>query len=77
MIAGIETRGQGPFPFTAIFQNGPRPPGFAPPRKPRAPWTAPGRSENASLEKGMGANAKAKPQRKDPFPLDDVNNLEA
>ena len=29
-----------PFPFTPMFQNGPRRPGFAPPRKTRAPWTA-------------------------------------
>jgi hypothetical protein len=46
-----------PFPFTPIFQNGPRRPGYAeeifskteifpPPRKHRAPWTAPGRSED-------------------------------
>jgi len=34
-----------PFPFISIFQNGPRRQGFAPPRKTRAPLTAPGRSE--------------------------------
>ena len=47
-----------PFPFTSMFQNGPRPQGFAPenlfkptkvsppPRIPRAPLTAAGRSED-------------------------------
>jgi len=35
------------FPFTLMFQNGPRRPGFAPPRKNGAPWTAAGRSEIA------------------------------
>jgi hypothetical protein len=34
-----------PFPFTSIFQNGPRRQGFAPPRKTSAPLTAPGRAE--------------------------------
>ena len=37
-----------PFPFHSIFQNGPRCQGFASPRKPRAPLTAPGRSEDIS-----------------------------
>lgn len=31
-----------PFPFSSIFQNGPRRQGFAPPRKTGAPLTAPG-----------------------------------
>jgi hypothetical protein len=47
------------FPFCLMFQNGPRRPGFAPenlfktgkdfppPRTNRAPWTAPGRSEDS------------------------------
>ncbi len=32
------------FPFRSMFQNGPRRQGFASPRIPRAPLTAPGRS---------------------------------
>jgi hypothetical protein len=35
----------GPFPFRSKFRNGPRRQEFAPPRKNRAPLTAPGRSE--------------------------------
>lgn len=62
-----------PFPFTASFQNGPRRPGcapqnlfkttkdFAPPRKNRVPWTAPGRSGDSSLRRERGPNAKSKP----------------
>src|SRR5689334_5269951 len=38
----------GPFPFFSMFQNGPRRQGFAPPRKKRAPLTAPGRSEEST-----------------------------
>src|SRR5437870_11013336 len=34
-----------PFPFSSMFQNGPRRQGFASPRKSGAPLTAPGRSE--------------------------------
>ena len=34
------------FPFRFMFQNGPRRQGFASPRTPRAPLTAPGRSED-------------------------------
>jgi hypothetical protein len=46
-----------PFPFTLMFQNGPRRQGFASPRKPGAPLTArPFR--RCSREKGKGANAK-------------------
>lgn len=64
---------EAPFPFTSMFQNGPRRQGsapqnlfkpgkaFPPPRKNRAPLPAPGRSENLALEKGKGANAKPKP----------------
>jgi hypothetical protein len=37
------------FPFRSMFQNGPRRQGFAPPRTNRAPWTAPGRSEDLSM----------------------------
>ena len=37
-----------PFPSSDTLQNGPRRQGFAAPRKPRAPLTAPGRSGNAS-----------------------------
>jgi len=36
MIDLFATRGQAPFPFRPIFQNGPRRQGSAPPRKPRA-----------------------------------------
>jgi hypothetical protein len=43
-----------PFPFTAIFQNGPRRQGFASPRKSGAPLTAPGRSENLSQTRERG-----------------------
>ena len=43
--------------------------GFAPPRKNRAPLTAPGRSENSSLDKGKAANAKPT--------LDHVNKVAA
>ena len=63
---------QAPFPFTSMFQNGPRRQGCAaenlfkpgkdspPPRTNRAPLPAPGRSEDLSYEKGKGANAKSK-----------------
>ena len=37
-----------PFPFTSMFQNGPRRQGSASPRKTGAPLTAAGRSENSS-----------------------------
>jgi hypothetical protein len=46
-----------PFPFISMFQNGPRRPGFASPRKHRAPWTAPGRSEIVHRE-GKGGHCK-------------------
>ena len=36
-----------PFPLRKPSQNGPRCQGFATPRRNRAPWTAPGRSEEA------------------------------
>ena len=39
-----------PFLLTTVFQNGPRGKGFASPRKPRAPLTAPGRSKRPVLE---------------------------
>ena len=42
------------FPFSSIFQNGPRRPGFAPPRINRAPWTAPGRSEDFAMRRKSG-----------------------
>ena len=69
------TRRPAPFPFTSMFQNGPRRQGSAPenlfkpgkdsppPRTNRAPLPAPGRSEDLPNEKGKGANAKAKPFR--------------
>lgn len=55
-----------PFPFTTMFQNGPRRPGCAPenlfktgkdsppPRSHRAPWTAAGRSEDFSMRRERG-----------------------
>jgi len=43
-----------PFPFTLMFQNGPRRQGFASPRKPSAPLTAPGRSENFPMRRERG-----------------------
>jgi hypothetical protein len=47
----IPARGMPPetpaaFPFRSMFQNGPRRQGCASPRTPRAPLTAPGRSED-------------------------------
>jgi len=42
-----ETR-PAPFPSSGIIQNGPRRQGSAPPRKTRAPLTAPGRSGDGS-----------------------------
>ena len=43
-----------PFPFTTMFPNGPRRQGFASPRKPGAPLTAPGRSENFPMRRERG-----------------------
>lgn len=55
-----------PFPLRAMFQNGPRRPGcatenlfksgkdFPPPRTPRAPWTAAGRSEELPMRRERG-----------------------
>jgi len=62
-----------PFPSCSMFQNGPRRQGYAPenlfktrkdfppPRTNRAPLTAPGRSENLSVMRKRGRNAKSKP----------------
>jgi hypothetical protein len=62
-----------PFPSCPMFQNGPRRQGYAPenlfktrkdfpsPRTNRAPLTAPGRSENLSVMRKRGRNAKSKP----------------
>jgi hypothetical protein len=60
-----------PFPFTSIFQNGPRRQGSAPPRStraprgcPGAPLTAPGRSEKPSPQRReRGQTGKRKPAR--------------
>jgi hypothetical protein len=61
-----------PFPSCPMFQNGPRHQGYAPenlfktrkdfplPRTNRAPLTAPGRSENLSVMRKRGRNAKSK-----------------
>jgi hypothetical protein len=46
---GIPPETPAAFPFPCMFQNGPRRPGFASPRTNRAPWTAPGRSENLPM----------------------------
>jgi hypothetical protein len=43
-----------PFPFTLMFQNGPRSQGFASPRKTRAPLTAAGRSEDFPVRRERG-----------------------
>lgn len=54
-----------PFPFTSIFQNGPRGQGCASPRPtpaprgcPGAPWTAPDRSEKTTERRERGQNGK-------------------
>ncbi len=39
------------FPFFSSFQNGPRGQGCASPRAPRAPLTAPGRSEDPAVKR--------------------------
>lgn len=49
-----------PFPFTAIFQNGPRRQGFASPRNNGAPWTAPLPSEHVPT-RGKGEVRKSWP----------------
>ena len=43
-----------PFPSGSTFRNGPRRQGFAPPRKTRAPLTAPGRSEQLTYRRERG-----------------------
>ena len=60
------TTAEAPFPFTSMFQNGPRRQGsapqnlfkpgkdFPPPRTNRAPWTAPGRSEDLTMRRESG-----------------------
>ena len=42
------------FPFCPMFQNGPRRQGFASPRTNRAPFTAPGRSEDLAMRRESG-----------------------
>ena len=54
MISPQTMPGQAPFPFIAIFQNGPRRQGFASPRKIGAPLTAPGRSEDLPIRRESG-----------------------
>jgi hypothetical protein len=76
-----------PFPFTSIFQNGPRRQGSAPPRStraprgcPGAPLTAPGRSKETSPQRReRGQTEKRQPARlplvgPEPNP-EDVPNL--
>jgi hypothetical protein len=62
-----------PFPFTSMFQNGPRRQGFAPenlfkpgkdsppPRTNRAPLPAPGRSENLPMRRERGQMQRPNP----------------
>jgi hypothetical protein len=54
----------GPFPFGSKFRNGPRRQGFAPPRKNRAPLTAPGRSEELPRTRERGQTQR--PYRRRP-----------
>jgi hypothetical protein len=54
----------GPFPFRSRFRNGPRRQGSAPPRKHRAPWTAPGRSEEFPQRRERGQTQR--PNRRQP-----------
>jgi hypothetical protein len=66
---------QAPFPFTSIFQNGPRRQGCAPenlfkpgkdsppPRKKRAPLPAPGRSEDLPMRRERGQTQRPKPSQ--------------
>ena len=75
MIDQFATRGQAPFPFRPMFQNGPRRPGFAaenlfqttkdspPPRSNRAPWTAAGRSEKRPMRRERGQMQRPKPSQ--------------
>jgi hypothetical protein len=73
-------RGPAPFPFATIFQNGPRRPESAPPRKNRAPWTAPGRSENPPHTRERGPlcwRLQLSVSENPPTTLDHVNNLQA
>ena len=56
-VRGTPPETPAPFPFSAIFPNGPRCQGFAAPRKTGAPWTAPGRS-GEYLRQGKGGNCK-------------------
>jgi hypothetical protein len=66
---------QAPFPFTSMFQNGPRRQGCAPenlfkpgkdsppPRKKRAPLPAPGRSEDLPMRRERGQTQRPKPSQ--------------
>ena len=75
-----------PFPFTSMFQNGPRRQGCAPenlfkpgkdsppPRTNRAPLPAAGRSEDFPMRRERGQMQRPKHQIRPP-PIDDVNNL--
>jgi len=90
MITGVP-RLASPFPFIPIFQNGPRRPGSAPPRKTGAPWTAPGRSEHLPYRRERGQLQRQNhsqleavcrlpmvgPEQKSALPLDHVNNFQA
>src|SRR5215469_6723498 len=75
-----------PFPFTSMFQNGPRRQGCAPenlfkpgkdsppPRTNRAPLPAAGRSEDLPMRRERGQMQRPKHKIRPP-PVDDVNNL--
>ena len=75
-----------PFPFTSMFQNGPRRQGCSPenlfkpgkdsppPRTNRAPLPAAGRSEDFPMRRERGQMQRPKHKIRSP-PVDDVNNL--
>jgi hypothetical protein len=50
--------------LTPVSQNGPRPQGFASPRNPCAPLTAPGRSKKLPCLRRKGSKRKTKPKPK-------------
>ena len=56
-----------PFPSLPRFRNGPRRQGFASPRLPRAPLTAPGRSEQSSHKRERGLPERPPPSAFSPW----------
>jgi hypothetical protein len=71
----VHARRQAPFPFTSMFQNGPRRQGCAPenlfkpgkdsppPRTNRAPLPTPGRSEDFPMRRERGQTQRPKPSQ--------------